>query len=123
MSRARGSRSGPDDSRCVSAQRQSGVSLTLAVSQIRKLGMVIAHHLIWVAYGWWLGNDPRGSMSKWIRSDLISELGELHYGRKRMQPKGIVIREFYHRAKDVLKFPLLTFTPEDVRIIAKAIAR
>ena len=23
--------------------------------------IVIAHHLIWTAYGWWLPNDPRGS--------------------------------------------------------------
>jgi hypothetical protein len=84
--------------------------------------MVIAHHLIWVAYGWWLGNDPRGSMSKWIRSDLITELGELHHGRKRIQPKSAVIRDFYNRAEDRLKYPLLTFSPADVLIIAKAIA-
>ena len=71
--------------------------------------MVIAHHLIWVAYGWWLGNDPRGSTSKWIRSDLLSELGGLHYGRKRIQPKSIVIREFYEDAVARLNFPLLTF--------------
>jgi hypothetical protein len=23
--------------------------------------MVVAYHLIWTAYGWWLPNDPRGS--------------------------------------------------------------
>ena len=48
--------------------------------------MVIAYHLIWTAYGWWLPNDPRGSMSELIASDIIAELGELHYGRKRVQP-------------------------------------
>jgi REP element-mobilizing transposase RayT len=83
---------------------------------------VIAYHLVWVAYGWWLGNDPRGSMSKWIRSDLISELGELHHGRKRIQPKSVVIREFYERAGDCLKRPLLILSAADVLIIAKAIA-
>ena len=40
--------------------------------------MVIGYHLIWTAYGWWLPNDPRGSMSRLIRSDIIAELGELH---------------------------------------------
>ncbi len=42
-----------------------------------------AHHLIWTAYGWWLPNDSRGSMSRFIASDPIAELGELHHGRKR----------------------------------------
>ena len=40
--------------------------------------LVIAYHLIWTAYGWWLPNDPRGSGSKTIDSDIIAELGELH---------------------------------------------
>ncbi|HSZ59316.1 MAG TPA: hypothetical protein VK797_26980 [Tepidisphaeraceae bacterium] len=46
--------------------------------------MVLAHHLIWVAYGWWLPNDPRGSMSRYLDRDILAELGELHYGRKRV---------------------------------------
>jgi hypothetical protein len=37
--------------------------------------IVIAHHLIWTNYGWWLPNDPRGSLSRTIASDLIAELG------------------------------------------------
>lgn len=60
--------------------------------------MVIAYHLIWTAYGFWLPNDPRGSMSRAIRNDLIAELGELHYGRKRLQVVSSVIREFYEQA-------------------------
>jgi REP element-mobilizing transposase RayT len=83
--------------------------------------VIIAHHLIWTAYGWWLGNDPRGSMSEWIRSDLISELGELHYGRKRVQPRSIVIREFYERAEDRLKYPLLTFNSDEQAVLGRAI--
>ena len=60
--------------------------------------MVLAHHLIWVAYGWWLPNDLRGSMSKEIRNDVIGELGELHYGRKKVQPASSDIRAFYEQA-------------------------
>jgi REP element-mobilizing transposase RayT len=62
-------------------------------------------------------------MSRWIRSDLISELGELHYGRKRVQPKSVVIREFYEKARDRLKYALLTFNEDDRRVIALAIER
>jgi len=69
--------------------------------------LVIAYHLVWTAYGWWLPNDPRGSGSKTIDSDIIAELGELHHGRKRVQPPGGVVREFYERAAKVLKHPLL----------------
>ena len=84
--------------------------------------MVIAHHLVWTAYGWWLPNDPRGSMSKYIDRDVLSELGELHYGRKRVQPESRTIREFYERAKSRLKDELLTFTSEELVAIGSAFA-
>ena len=71
--------------------------------------IVIAHHLVWTAYGWWLANDPRGSGSHTLRRDTLAELGELHHGRKRIQPGGEDVREFYDRAKDSLQHPLLTF--------------
>lgn len=71
--------------------------------------IVIAHHLIWTAYGWWLPNDPRGSGSQLVACDVIAELGELHHGRKKIQPPGKEVREFYERAGEVLKYPLLTF--------------
>jgi REP element-mobilizing transposase RayT len=82
--------------------------------------MVLAYHLVWVAYGWWLPNDPRGSMSHAIASDVIADLGDLHHGRKRVQPASTDIRAFYERAKDLLKFPLLTFAPPEVAAIARA---
>jgi len=44
--------------------------------------IIIAYHLIWTAHGWWLPNDPRGSMSAAIACDVLAELGALHYGRK-----------------------------------------
>lgn len=71
--------------------------------------MVIGYHLIWTAYGWWLPNDPRGSISRAIRDDVIAELGALHYGRKQIQPAGGEIREFYREAAKRLKHDLLTF--------------
>jgi REP element-mobilizing transposase RayT len=86
------------------------------------LPIVIAHHLLSTAYGWWLPNDPRGSDSTCIASDVIAELGELHHGRKKVQPAGREIRAFYDKAKTVLRHPLPTFGAADVKIIARAFA-
>lgn len=84
--------------------------------------IVIAYHLIWTAYGWWLPNDPRGSGSHTIASDVLAQLGELHYGRKKVQPFGRAVRAFYDEAKDLLKYPLLTFDEAQRAIIAQAFA-
>ena len=65
--------------------------------------------LIWTAYGYWLPNDPRGSMSKTIACDVIAELGALHYGRKQVQPSAREIKEFREQSRGVLKHPLLDF--------------
>ena len=86
------------------------------------LPLVIAHHLLSTAYGWWLPNDPRGSCSTCIASNVIAELGELHYGRKKLQPAGWGIRKYYREAEKSLRYPLLTFNAGDVQIIARAFA-
>ncbi len=85
--------------------------------------MVAGFHLIWTAYGWWLPNDPRGSSSHEIRVEQIADLGELHHGRKPVQPSSQEIREFYDQARDVLKHPLLTFDDEDLAVIAASFAQ
>ncbi len=77
---------------------------------------------MWTAYGWWLPNDPRGSMSKTIRSDVVADLGRLHYGRKRIQPASCEIRGFYERAGSNLQHPLRTFDSACVGVIAEAFA-
>ena len=82
--------------------------------------MVVGYHLVWTAYGWWLPNDPRGSTSTEIRVKALSELGPLHEGRKKIQPKSAEIRKFYQNAKPVLNHELLKFTTADVQVIAEA---
>ncbi|MEM6506292.1 MAG: transposase [Planctomycetota bacterium] len=82
--------------------------------------IVIAHHLIWTAYGTWLPNDPRGSGSHSVACDVLSELGELHYGRKRVQPAGWEIRQFYDLAYERLRFPVLPFGANEIQCIADA---
>jgi len=84
--------------------------------------IVIAYHLIWTAYGWWLPNDPRGSTSRTISSQVIAALGELHFGRKLLQPVSREIREFYEQARKVLCYPLLEFAAKEVEEIGWAFA-
>jgi REP element-mobilizing transposase RayT len=84
--------------------------------------LVIAYHLIWTAYGWWLPNDPRGSGSQVIRSDLLKLLGELHHGRKKIQPANSIVREFYAQAEPLLKFPRRAFDAAATACIADAFA-
>jgi REP element-mobilizing transposase RayT len=85
--------------------------------------MVIGHHLIWTVYGWWLPNDPRGSSSHEIRVEPIAELGDIHYGRKAVQPSSQDIRDFYERARPILVHPILTFTEQDIALVASSFAR
>ena len=87
--------------------------------------MVIAHHLILTAYGWWLPNDPRGSSSQTVGRDVIAELGELHRGRRRVQPPSPAIREFYTRAEGVLYRGCLSysdFCASTARLLTSAVA-
>ncbi len=85
--------------------------------------IVIAYHLIWTIYGWWLPNDPRGSGSHLIRNDTLADLGALHQGRKRVQPAGVVIREFYADAAERLSCPLLTLNPAAIDLVAATFAQ
>src|SRR5262249_32985722 len=84
--------------------------------------MVIAHHLIWTAYGTWLPNDPRGRGSQVLRKDVLGELGEVHYGRKKVQPCGREIRQFYAEAVPLLADPVLLFDASEREHIASAFA-
>jgi REP element-mobilizing transposase RayT len=82
--------------------------------------LVIAHHLVWTAYGWWLPNDPRGSGSHAVLADALAGLGELHHGRRAIQPPGREVRRFYDRAGEVLKHPLLKFDEAERGVIGEA---
>jgi len=84
--------------------------------------VIIAHHVIWTAYGWWFPNDPRGSMSRTIRSDPIADLGEIHHGRKRVQPASADLRAFYQHAQEALVHPLLEFAATERQVIADSFA-
>jgi len=59
-------------------------------------------------------------MSTSIASDVLRELGELHYGRKRVQPSAVALRDFFDRSKDKLKFERAVFSANDELVIAQA---
>jgi REP element-mobilizing transposase RayT len=70
---------------------------------------VIAYHLIWTNYGTWLPNDPRGSGSQSVYTPILAELGDAHFGRKKIQPARTTVREFYEEAEPRLQFPTMRF--------------
>src|ERR1700687_3543776 len=84
--------------------------------------MVAAYHLIWTAYGWWLPNDPRGSSSHEIRQDILKSLGELHHGRKKVQPASADIRKFYDAARVLLKHELRKFSASEIVLLSESFA-
>lgn len=85
--------------------------------------LVIAYHLVWTGYGHWLPNDPRGSGSKIVRNPALEGLGPVHLGRKQIQPRRPVVREFYQEAAPRLRHPLIAFTDEQIDVIAAAFAQ
>jgi REP element-mobilizing transposase RayT len=84
--------------------------------------IVIAYHLVWTAYGTWLPNDPRGSGSHHVATPTLAELGELHFGRRPVQPPPRVVREFYRRAEPRLIHPVIRFDARQIEVIAAAFA-
>jgi REP element-mobilizing transposase RayT len=82
--------------------------------------IVIAYHLIWTIYGYWLPNDLRGSTSKVIRNDILKQLGQLHYGRKNVQPLSSQLRDFDKRAAALLQFPVMEFSSDAITTVADA---
>jgi hypothetical protein len=83
---------------------------------------VLAHHLVWTAYGTWLGNDPRGSGSRLVYTPELAELGESHFGRRKEPPPRRVVHEFYQRANSRLLYPAIRFDDVQMQEIGHAFA-
>jgi REP element-mobilizing transposase RayT len=78
--------------------------------------------LIWTNYGTWLSNDPRGSGSHSVYTPLLAELGEPHYGRKKLQPARSKVRAFYETAAPLLQYPVIRFDARQRDVIADSFA-
>lgn len=72
---------------------------------------VLAHHLIFTAYGFWLPNDPRGSWSDWVRRWDLLRFGKATKVATRRSVAGsrhdVQLRL---TAKRALRFPSVCFT-------------
>jgi REP element-mobilizing transposase RayT len=83
---------------------------------------VIAYHLIWTNYGTWLPNVLRGSGSHGVYTPVLAELGDVHLGRKKLQPSRSLVREFYETAEPRLQFPVIRLNAKQRGEIANAFA-
>lgn len=84
--------------------------------------MIAAYHLLWTIYGYWLPNDPRGSVSQRIRNDSIADLGPVHFERKREQPSRKELRDFQKESAKVLRFELRKLSVDELAGVATAFA-
>ncbi|MCC6580420.1 MAG: hypothetical protein IT440_08255 [Phycisphaeraceae bacterium] len=71
--------------------------------------VILASHLILTGYGHWLPNDPRGSGSMELKKDTLAPLGDIHFGRKVVQPPRSEVKAFYQDAKGKLEFEAIWF--------------
>jgi len=85
--------------------------------------IIIAHHLIFTGYGHWLPNDPRGSGSKTTREPKLADLGDLHFGRKRVQPTRHELREFMNEAQRRLTYSPIWFDQAKRQAVADGFAQ
>ena len=81
---------------------------------------ILASHLVLHGYGHWLSNDPRGSGSDSVRKDELKELGEIHHGRKRVQPPRSDLKTFYREAEPLLDHKVVWFEDATRAVIASA---
>jgi len=84
--------------------------------------VIIAYHAIFTTYGTWLPNDPRGSYSKAIYNAELSQLRDIHYGRRHPQPDRDTLRRFRVVAMPRLARPPYYLTNETRLIVAHAFA-
>lgn len=85
--------------------------------------MVIGHHIIITAYGFWLPNDPRGSWSDFIGSWELYTYGEaMTVNTTRSLADVEHDRKQREAAKRALKYPPVIFNGVQARAIARGFA-
>jgi REP element-mobilizing transposase RayT len=85
--------------------------------------MVLAHHIIFTAYGFWLPNDPRGSWSAFVAAWDLFRYGKATKTEERRsvanKPHDRKLRE---EAKTALKYPPVHFNDLQMQSIGDGIA-
>jgi REP element-mobilizing transposase RayT len=83
---------------------------------------ILAHHLVLMGYAHWLPNDLRGSGSDEIRNQLLADLGDIHQGRKWIQPTREELKQFHQQAEPKLEQEVLWFDEQMRTTIAQSFA-
>ncbi|MEE9212407.1 MAG: hypothetical protein V3U29_07110 [Phycisphaeraceae bacterium] len=85
--------------------------------------MILAYHVIFGAYGFWLPNDPRGSWSQFIRSYELYRSGPATKVNTRRSVAGSHHdRTARQRAKAALQYPPVMFTGHQALSIGRGFA-
>lgn len=83
--------------------------------------VILASHLVFSGYAHWLSNDPRGSGSIETRKDELRDLGDVHQGRKHIQPHRDELRQFHRNAKGRLDHEIVWFQEQHRTVIGNAV--
>lgn len=82
---------------------------------------IIAYHIIFGAYGFWLPNDPRGSWSKYVWADRLLPFGKPQ-PRARHEP--VADEEFLrNRMKKELAYPPVRFTGHQALAVSRGFGK
>src|SRR5262245_59304319 len=85
--------------------------------------MVLAYHIVFGAYGFWLPNDPRGSYSAFVGSNALARHGRAtRWDERGTRPDATHDEEARVAAKAALRYPPVTFTGAQAREIARGFA-
>ncbi|HEY7118929.1 MAG TPA: transposase [Tepidisphaeraceae bacterium] len=86
--------------------------------------MVLAYHVIFTAYGFWLPNDPRGSWSDFVRSWELLKFGPAtKVSTRRSLAHDAHDAAFRAAAKRALRYPPVRFDGLQARAIARGFAK
>jgi REP element-mobilizing transposase RayT len=86
-------------------------------------GMVLASHVIFCAYGFWLPNDPRGSWSDFVGAWELRRFGRATNINTRRSVAGMRHDGEKRRlAKTALKYPAVSFTGVQARAVGRGFA-
>ena len=105
------------------SRKPSPRGLPLRGGQSAPRRAILASHLVLTGYAHWLSNDPRGSGSEETRKDELKPLGEIHQGRKRVQPPKEEVKRFYRAAEPLLEHETIWFDEECRHVIAEAVGQ
>ncbi len=85
--------------------------------------MILAYHVIFGTYGFWLPNDPRGSWSDFVRSWELLRYGQATHVHTRRStaygPHDLTLRQ---QAKSALKYPPVVFDGHQALAVARGFA-